>query len=136
MSVSHQDLKRDMSSKTDEELHDILYAHSGDYTADALDIAKEEFLGRKIDARTLSSLGTAAEELRRQEEARLGWPLRIVAFFFSTLLFGIPVMLAHRHFVEKGARRKARDWGRWGLFGLAFYVALFIIRVIVPGLFK
>lgn len=25
---------------------------------------------------------------------------------------GIPVLLAHRYYVEHGARRKARDWGR------------------------
>jgi hypothetical protein len=135
MSLSRDDLKRAMSNKTDEELHDILYAHSGDYTPDALAIANEEFLVRKIDAPTLSTLRTGVEELRKREEARLGWPLRIVAFFFSTVLFGIPVILAHRHYVEQGAKRKAREWGRWGLFGFAFYLALSIIGILA-NLFK
>jgi len=106
MSLSRDDLKRAMSNKTDEELHDILYAHSGDYTPDALAIANEEFLVRKIDAPTLSTLRTGVEELRKREEARLGWPLRIVAFFFSTVLFGIPVILAHRHTLNREPNAK------------------------------
>ena len=141
MSLASEDLKRAMSNKTDEELHDILYAHSGDYTADAVEIAKEEFRCRKLDAPTLRSFGAAVEEQRRREEASLEWPLRIVAFFFSTLFFGIPVILAHRHFVEQGARHKAREWGRWGLFGFVFYFTLSVnhggaahpLQIVGPG---
>jgi hypothetical protein len=134
MSLPRTDLKQTMSNKTNEELYDILYAHPGEYTAEAIEVADEEFRRRKLDAPALSSLGAAAENLRAQEDAPLGWPLRIVAFFFSTVFFGIPVILAHRHFVEHGARRKAREWGRWGLFGLTFYLVLFVIRWVLPSL--
>lgn len=134
MSLPPADLKLTMSNKTNEELYEILYAHSGDYTPDAIEIAEEEFRRRKLDAPELNSLGAAAENLRAQEDAPLGWPLRIVAFFFSTAFFGIPVILAHRHYVEQGSRRKAREWGRWGLFGLAFYVTLFVLRLLLPSI--
>jgi hypothetical protein len=127
MSLSREDLKQAMSNKTSEELFDIVYAHSADYTADALEIAKEELIDRKLDAPTMSSLDGAATEVRAREEAHLEWPLRIVAFLFSTIFLGIPVILAHRHFVEQGARRKAREWGRWGLLGFAFYFVISII---------
>ena len=106
-----------------------MYSHSTDYTTEALGIAKEEFLGRKLDASALSDLGTAAEELRTKEEARLGWTLRIVAFFFGTVFFGITMLVGYRHFAEQGARRKAREWVQWGLFGLAFYLALFVVTM-------
>lgn len=136
MSLSLDNLRQTMSTKSDEELHDILYGHPGDYTTDAIEMAKEEFLSRNLDAPTLSSLGVSVKERLRLEEAPLGWPLRIVAFFFSTLFFGIPVILAHRHFVEQGERRKAREWGRWGLFGFIFYLVVFVIRAILSAFAK
>jgi hypothetical protein len=125
-----------MANKTDEELYDILYVHSGDYTTDALESAREEFVGRKLDASTLGGLCTTTEVLLQREAEPLGWPLRMVAFFFSTLFFGIPVLLAHRHYVEQGAKRKAREWGRWGLIGFAFYVTLSVIMAISPRFIK
>ena len=64
MSLSPEDLKLAMSNKSNEELYDILYAHSEDYTTDALEIAKEEFLGRKLDAPTLRSLSTAVGDAK------------------------------------------------------------------------
>jgi hypothetical protein len=136
MSLSIGELKKAMSDKTDEELYDIL-AHSKDYTEDANEIANEEFRSRKLDAATLSSLGTGmVEEQRQREEAPLSWILSMVAFFFSTLFFGIPVILAHRYFVERGARRKAREWKQWALFGFFFYVALFVLRRYVMPFFN
>jgi hypothetical protein len=116
-----------MTNKTDEELYDILYIHSGDYTAEALESAREEFAGRKLDAPALSELGIAAEGTRKMEAAHLEWRYRIVAFLFSPLCCGIPGMLAHRHYVEQGARRKAREFVRWTLLGFAFYVSFYII---------
>ncbi len=136
MRLSREELKKAISNKTDEELHDILYVHSGDYSPEAVEIARDEFLIRKVDAPTLESLSNAGEGLRRCEEAPLEWPLRIIAFLFSTTFLGIPVLLAHRHYVEQGSRRKAREWGRWGLYGFAFYIALSIVTWILPSLFK
>jgi hypothetical protein len=125
-----------MTNKTDEELYDILYVHSGDYTAAALESAREEFAGRKLDAPTLNNFGAAAERLRSVEASHLSWPLRIFAFLFSTWGFGIPAVLAHRHYVEQGARLKAREFGRWALLGFTFYLVFFIITTILPRLFK
>jgi hypothetical protein len=125
--LSRQDLKTAMSKKTDEELLGILSAYSNDYRPDAIAIAREEFGRRKLDARTLKDLATNIEGQQRQEESPLGWPLRIVAFFVTTACFGIPALLAHRHFVEKGAKRKAREWGRWALYGFVFYFALGVL---------
>lgn len=127
MSLSVAELTKMMASKTDQELYGVLYSHPEEYTAEAIEVAKQEFSSRKLDALTLTSLSIAVEAQKDNEEARLGWRLRIVAFFISTLFFGIPVILAHRHFVEKGARRKAREWARWGLYGFVFYVVLGIL---------
>ena len=128
MSTSVDDLKRAMATKTDEELYDLLNGHPNDYTADAIDAAKWEFASRKFAVPVLSTLSIAVEAQKRVEEAPLEWPLRILAFFISTVALGIPVIVAHRHYVEKGARRKAHEWARWGLFGFLFYFAVSILR--------
>ena len=132
MSTSVDDLKKVMANKTDEELYDVLHGHPNDYTADAVEAAKQEFASRDLTAPTLSNLSTAVEAQMRVEDAPLEWPLRILAFFISPLFFFIPVLLAHRHYVEKGARRKAREWARWGLFGLLFYFFLSVLRFVLP----
>jgi predicted cobalt transporter CbtA len=119
--TSVDDLKRVMANKKDEELYDVLHGHPDDFTADAIEAAKEEFTSRDLTAPMLSNLSTAVEAQKRVEDAPLEWPLRILAFFISIVALGIPVLLAHRHYVEKGARRKAREWALWGLFGFFFY---------------
>lgn len=117
-----------MANKTDEALYDVLHGHPDDYTADAIEAAKQEFASRNLTAPTLSTLGSVVEGQKQVEDAPLEWPLRILAFFISTLFLGIPVLLAHRHYVEKGARRKAREWARWGLFGFLFYFVVSVLR--------
>jgi hypothetical protein len=108
------------SNKTDEELYDILYIHSEDYTHDAIEAAGEEFRRRKLDAPTPNIVAA----VREKEESHLSWPLRILAFFVSSAIFFIPLLLAHRHFVEKGERRKASEWARWAIYGFVFYCVL------------
>jgi len=134
MRLSRKELKKTISNKTDNELYDILHVHSRDYSPEAIEVARDEFLVRKVDTPTLESLGSAGEAMRTREEAPLEWSLRIIAFFFSTAFLGIPVLLAYRHYIEHGSRRKAREWGRWGLFGFAFYLALSIITYIQKGI--
>jgi hypothetical protein len=124
MKLSDEEVRQALSEKSDEELYDMLYVHPNDYTDDAIEIAKEEFATRNLDAPRLKELAAAGLELRQHENARLGWGLRMVAFFVSTVFLGIPVWLAHRYYVEEGARQKARDWARWALYGLLFYLAL------------
>jgi len=124
MSVSADDLKNMMANKTDEELYDVIYGHADDYTPDAITAAQMEFNSRKLDAPTIGTLDRGVAANKQVEEAPLTWEYRILAFFISTIFLGIPVILAHRHFVERGARRQAREWARWSLFGFFFYLAL------------
>lgn len=128
MKLSRDDLTKVMSNKTDEQLLGVLSAYSKDYSSDAIEIAREEFERRKLDPAALKNLYTNIERTERLHDAGLKFPSKMTAFFFSTVFLGIPVILAHRHFVENGARRKAREWGRWALYGFAFYVALFVVR--------
>jgi hypothetical protein len=136
MKPSQEELKQAISRKSDSELYDMLHVHSSDYTADALEIARGEFVTRKMEAPALSDLAAAGAKLRRNEEAPLEWGLRMVAFFVSTAFLGIPVLLAHRRYVEQGAKRKARDWARWALFGFIFYFALSISTLLLPSVFR
>ncbi len=132
MSTSVKDLKRVMANKTDEELYDLLYGHSNDYTTNAIEMAKMEFNSRNLDGPTLSTLSAAVQEQKQVEQAPLEWSYKILAFFVSTLALGIPVILAHRHYVEKGARHKAREWARWACFGFIFYVVVSAVLRFMP----
>jgi hypothetical protein len=132
MTTSVDELRRVMANKTDAELYDVLYRRSDDYTADAFEMAKQEFASRHLTAPTLSSLSAAVEGQKGVEEAPLEWHLRIVAFFISTVALGIPVIVAHRHYIEQGASRKAREWARWGLFGFLFYFVVSVLRFMLP----
>ena len=131
MKLSSEELKQAILSKTNEELHDVLYVHSRDYTPEALEIAKKEFLARGVDADNLTQLSSAADVRQRhvqvQEQAPLEGYLKVVAFFFSPLFLGLPMLLAFRHYAERGARRKAREWGRWAIGGFVFYLIMGIL---------
>lgn len=131
MIPSSENLKDIMGGKTDEELYDILFSHSQDYTQAAVEAARVEFSHRQLDAPTLSSIEEIVEKVRENEEAPLSWSLRILAFFVSSAFVFIPVILAHRHFVEKGEKRKASDWAKWATYGFVFYCVLgLLIRVL------
>ena len=127
MLPSDADLKAAMSLKSDQELCDVLYGHRNDYEPNAIAAAQEEFNRRNLTPQTVGELRASVERDVEMERAPLGWGLRIVAFFVSTLAMGIPVMLAHSHYVELGAYRKARDWKHWAAFGFLFYVCLFVV---------
>jgi hypothetical protein len=125
MKLSSEELKQAILNKTNEELYDVLHVHSANYTPEALEIAKREFLARGLDSDTLTQLSSTADVLQKhkeaQEQAPLEGHLKVIAFFFSTLFFGLPMLLAFRHYAERGARRKTREWGKWAVAGFFFY---------------
>ena len=82
---------------------------------------------------TLDAIAATVGRAREREDAQLGWGLRIVAFFVSSAIVFIPVILAHRHFVEKGEMRKAREWTRWAIYGFLFYCALGVLSRVLSS---
>ena len=58
-----------MTNKTDEELYDIVYGHSDEYIADAVEAAKLEFSSRNVAPETVCHLSTAVEKEKQLEEA-------------------------------------------------------------------
>jgi hypothetical protein len=131
MTPSNQELRHAIRGKTNEELYDVLYTHPSDYTDDAIELAREEFQLRKLDRPTVSNIRGAAYIQLKEEQVPLGWPLKLFAFFFATLLFGIPALLMQRRFIEQGQKRKAQEFWSWALYGFGFYAALFIARTIL-----
>lgn len=121
---SREELHEAMSRKSYEELCEISYVHPQDYTSLAVEIAREQVRGRNLDIPGLGILASAAEEQRRREQAHLQWPLRISAFFLTTIGIGIPLIWVYRHFVTRGAKCKAREWKQWSLLGFGFYISM------------
>ena len=120
-----------MSGKTDQELWDILCVHSADYTAEALTAAQLEYESRGHSLAEASRDRRSAEEILKSEGEPLEPGMKAVAFFTSTVMLGLPVLLAHRTYIEQGKRQKARDWGRWALYGFGFYACLAILRLLL-----
>ena len=138
MKVSSEEVKQAILRKTDEELYDVLYVHSGNYTPEAIEIAQKEFLARRVDADTLTQFSSAAKVLQRQEqaneEAPLDGSLKIVAFIVSGLFLGIPALLVYNRYVARGARRKAHEWGTCALAGFVLFVVLPLLLKIMNEL--
>lgn len=133
MGLSPESLREQMSGKSNDDLYDILHSRSQDYMPETLEAARAEFSHRQLGASALGDIVADAEKVREKEEAHLSWPLRMLAFFVSSAILFIPVLLAHRHFVENGERCKAREWARWAIYGFAFYCMLgALIRVSIP----
>lgn len=133
MGLPHESLQEQMSIKSAQDLYDIVHFHSQDYLPETIEAAHSELSRRQLDAPTLSSIVEAAEKEREKEEAHLSWPLKILAFFISTAILFIPVLWAYTHFVEKGERRKAREWARWAIYGFVFYCVIgLLLRMLAP----
>jgi hypothetical protein len=66
VSPSRDELKHVMALKADEQLYAILHARSGDYTPQAIEVAREEFQQRNLDASALSCPAEAVEVKRRK----------------------------------------------------------------------
>ena len=136
MKLSNEELKEAISKKSDEELYDILYVHRSDYTTETIELAREQFRAREIKEPMLADFADAGSRAIEQEDAPLNWPLKMCAFLFSTVFLGIPAMLAHRRYIDAGNKRKAREWARWALFGLAFYLTLGFMAGMLANLIR
>ena len=90
---------------------------------------------RRFSAMQLSSAADVLQKHEQaQEQAPLDGYLKAVAFFFSTLFIGIPVLLAYNYYVQRGARRKASEWIRWAAGGFFFFYLVPILLALIGGL--
>ncbi|MGH9478505.1 MAG: hypothetical protein ACRD1A_04690 [Terriglobales bacterium] len=112
-------LARAVKTLSDGQIIDGLFFSPGDYTDEWLGLAKAEFSVRGLAEPTAEAIVQA----NAQEQKPLSLGLRSVAFIFSPVFLGIPVLLAYRHYIERGEFRKSREWGRYALVGLAFWIA-------------
>ena len=69
MEILTKNLKKTIRSKADEELYDILYAHSQDYTLEALGAAWDEFRHRQLDAPPISRIAASADKALKERAA-------------------------------------------------------------------
>ncbi len=101
---------------------------------ETIEAARAEFSRRQLGESSLSDVVAFAEKAREKEEAHLSWRLKMLAFFVSSAILFIPVLLAHRHFVENGERCKAREWARWAIYGFIFYCTLGVLVRVVTSM--
>jgi len=116
-----------MSTRTDAQLLEVINSSPGDYLPLALEAAKIELKNRHL---TNEQLALAKDEIKQKqdfEEAQNNEPLsttgKVLAFIFprifSTLLW--------RTYTADGNKRKYKETVRWQLYGLCFYIVIFLI---------
>ena len=122
-----QDFWEQLPLKTDAELYEML-AHQTDYLPEALAAAKDELSKRNLAPEKVAQLEATVQSRDATAEAkaqeRLGWPMRILFFFFCAGLVGA---LCAVYYDQKGYKRKASDC--WVTLGVSatVHLAFFLI---------
>lgn len=142
MRLSSEELGKIMSAKTDEELRDIIFVHSQDYTADAIQVARTEFNNRHLESPP-EGVAIATEELQTGPAETLGWTLKAIAFLLgmafvflslvspAAIILFVSLLLVNVGFVRKGQKRKASEWARWAFGGFLSNEALRLVSALV-----
>lgn len=111
-----------LPEKADEDLYDMV-VHPDDYTPEAIAAATEELRRRNLPPGRMAQLEAAAEtqvefEKNRADE-RLGWPMRILIFFFCVGFIGAFLAV---YYESKGFKKKASDC--WVAMGVSIVIHL------------
>ena len=121
------DFSQIMSERTDEQLIEIVKRKREEYQPEALEAADAEFSRRDLSADAVVEaeqvLSGRATQERQKAEAPLGGIWKVLAFLFPGFIFFLALLLLR----AEGRQRQSRELGRWTLYGIAFYIVLFIL---------
>jgi hypothetical protein len=123
----NEELERQMRSRSDDQLYEMLYIHREDWTPEALEVADQEWKSRNLDAGKLKEVQAIAVETEREKAAIADEPLSLpqkVTFFLFNYAFClgvVQIVTADVVFKSRGYDRKFRDCLWWMLYGWLFY---------------
>jgi len=117
--------------KTDEQLFDAI-AHKNNYVPKSIESLRSEIARRNLDSQRITELESKARDSVENEETiakiPLQWSLRILMFIFS---FGILQLIVAEYYNAKGYKRKSQEIWKWMMYGLGFWFAIFVLRLVI-----
>jgi hypothetical protein len=120
-----------MRKRTDADLIKIVSGPIDDYQPAALEAAKREFEKRNLSETQVVAVKQEILQEQAKDEAKantpLGAGLKILAFIFP----GILLLMLSGLFKVEGYDRKGREMVRWTLYGLASYLGLIILLMVL-----
>ena len=127
------DFGKVMAGHSDTELIKIVTGPPDNYQPAAFVAAQKEYARRNLSE---SQIESAETEIKKEEAEKvelanipLNAGLKTFAFLFPGLIYLIFIGLLR----SEGQLRKAKDLGRWTLYGIGFYILLFIAIMIYVG---
>lgn len=120
---------QEMALRTDPELIAIVTSDRNDYMPAAILAAEAEVERRGLTHEQLEAYRAVGIEQRQKKEEKAGEPLSIglKVFAFVAPFFAFIALIIMGFMVSKGYQRKAREFGRWILYGWGFYFVLWIL---------
>ena len=120
-----------MSKRTDTELLEIINGPPDDYQPLALEAAKIEFKKRNLSNEQIALAKDEIKQKQDLEYLQSNEPLstsgKVFAFVFPRLLS----TLLWKTYTADGNERKYKETVRWQLYGLCFYIVIFLIIFII-----
>ena len=128
---NHSQYDKIWAEKADEQLFHAL-AHMDHYEPEAIEAIKREIARRHLDKQPVSELEATAAKTKAEETAKaelpLQWPMRILMLL---LAFGIAQIIVGEYYRNRGYTRRCREVWRWMVYGLLFWFAIVILRVLL-----
>jgi hypothetical protein len=124
------DFEKVMSKHSDAELIKIVNGPPDDYQPAAFEAAQKEYARRNLSQ---SQIEIAKTEIEKEESdiiamanRPLSAVLKALAFFFPGFIYLILVAAIK----SEGQLRKAKELGRWTLYGFGFYLLIGILVIV------
>lgn len=112
-----------MSKRTDAQLLTVLNSSPGDYQPLALEAAKTELKKRNLSNEQIISAESVIKNKQDLEEAKLNEPLSTTSKVLAVIFPNVISTLLWRTYQTN---RKYKENLRWNLYGICFYVAIFL----------
>lgn len=128
------DFKEIMAKRSDAELIEILTKKQDEYQHEALEAAKSELESRNLSTEKIRS---AEQEIESKEKAvaeNANLPLETTWKILTFVFPGIPNFLIARAIKAEGYERKWKEAWRWTFYGFGFYIALFLLALLLVRL--
>ena len=120
-----------MSKRTDTELLEIINGPPDDYQPLALEAAKIEFKKRNLSNEQIALAKDEIKQKQDLEYLQSNEPLSTSGKVFAFVFPRLPSTLLWKTYTADGNERKYKETVRWQLYGLCFYIVIFLIIFII-----
>lgn len=138
--TSHEDLKRVMRNKTDEDLYRILYLHELEYTHEAIRIANEEFRSRNLDAATVGRIAASTRGLAEKGKEMGGGRREPVTAYEELTKSnggagrrGMALRFQGITPLDEAAKENTKSHFRWGVAFFVLFALILGVTYLVSG---